>query len=119
MRRFFAVLILVVMAPMVAELLWGATLISRSASLISQVPLSGAGALWSIVFPSHLFDAADWDTRIFGTKGTCFLTAGLLSPAWDAPSNQRIVLLTVEQASTRWQPSAQRSQIGPLSTDLS
>ncbi|RAQ94215.1 hypothetical protein [Thermogemmatispora tikiterensis] len=45
MRRFFPVLTLVVMAPVIAELLWGSTPISRAASLISQVPMYGAGAL--------------------------------------------------------------------------
>jgi hypothetical protein len=45
MRRFFPVLTLVVMAPVIAELLWGSTPISRAAYLISQVPMYGAGAL--------------------------------------------------------------------------
>ncbi len=45
MRRFLPVITLVLMAPVVAELLWGTTPISRAATLLLQIPIYGGGAL--------------------------------------------------------------------------
>ncbi|MBE3558278.1 MAG: hypothetical protein IMW89_03530 [Ktedonobacteraceae bacterium] len=46
MRRFLPVLTLVLIAPIIAELLWGSTPISRIASLLVLLPLYGGGALF-------------------------------------------------------------------------
>src|SRR5690348_1109866 len=45
MRRFLPVLVLVLMAPVVAELLWGTTPISRLGPLLLQIPIYGGGVL--------------------------------------------------------------------------
>ncbi|GCE46222.1 hypothetical protein EI42_01066 [Thermosporothrix hazakensis] len=45
MRRFLPVLVLVLMAPTVAELLWGSTPLSGVTLLLLQIPMYGCGAL--------------------------------------------------------------------------
>ncbi len=45
MRRFFPVITLVVLAPVLAELLWGSTTISQAFLLIAELPMYGGGAL--------------------------------------------------------------------------
>ncbi len=45
MRRFLPVIVLVLFAPVLAELLWGSTTISKAFVLIAELPMYGGGAL--------------------------------------------------------------------------